>query len=141
MEADTKPLPAEPLFDLFGAPITRQERKTRRNRRREVSRFWAEREARGHPPPEVVLDYYLQAAIEAGDKATAIDIAKAMLPYRLPRISAVMFGGGGMGGAGGVPRLRIEWGDEHAADAAPGGAGDQTALLAPLVSASDTPEP
>jgi hypothetical protein len=139
MEADNLPtLEPEPLLDLFGAPISRQERKTRRNRRREASRFWAESQARGRVPPEALLDYYMHAAHEAGDKEMAIRIAIALLPYRLPRISAVMIAPQG----GNAPRLRIAWGDEHDGDNdAAGGAIGAPALFPPVVPEGDTPEP
>jgi hypothetical protein len=139
MNADAARLDPEPLLDLFGAPVplTREQRKTRRNRRRETERFWAESKARGRIPPEAVLDYYMHAAIEAGDKEMAVRIALAFLPYRLPRISAVMIAPQGAN----APRLRIAWGDEHDGDQPIGQLGaDSTALLATLVSEGDPPE-
>lgn len=139
MEADSLPiLEPEPLLDLFGAPVSREERKTRRNRRRETAKFWAEREMRGRIPPEAVLEYYMHAALQAGDKEMAIRIAIAFLPYRLPRISAVMIAPQGAN----APRLRIAWGDEHDGDN-PAGAGTigAAALLAAVVPESDTREP
>lgn len=135
MDADTATLEPEPLLDLFGAPVTRHERKVRRSRRREAARFWAESGARGRIPPEALLDYYMHAAHEAGDKEMAIRIAIALLPYRLPRISAVMIAPQG----GNVPRMRIAWGDEHDGDEpAAGGAIGAPSLLSALVPAGDT---
>jgi hypothetical protein len=138
MNADAARLEPEPLLDLFGAPVSREERKTRRNRRRETAKFWAEREVRGRIPPEAVLEYYMHSALQAGDKEMAIRIAIAFLPYRLPRISAVMIAPQGAN----APRLRIAWGDEHDGDqpSANFGADPAPALLAALVSEGDPPE-
>jgi len=137
LDPDTATLEPEPLLDLFGAPVTRSERKIRRSRRREAARFWAESQARGRIPPEALLDYYMHAAHEAGDREMAVRIAVSLLPYRLPRISAVM-----IAPQGNAPRLRIAWGDEHDGDeSASSGTIGAPALLAALVSEGNPPEP
>jgi hypothetical protein len=122
---------AGPLLDLFGHEVTVAEKKTRRSRRREASKFWMEGEAKGRLPPEALLSYYLQAAFEAGDKETAIRIAMALLPYRLPRLAAVMVQPAGDK----APRYSIAW-QEDDEDAAAASAG--VALLAEAIPKGDT---
>jgi hypothetical protein len=123
-----------PLLDLFGHEVTVSEKKTRRSRRREASRFWAESEAKGRLQPEALLSYYLQAAFEAGEKETAIRIAMALLPYRLPRLAAVMVQPAGDK----APRYAIAW-QEDDSDAAAAGAAAGVALLAEAIPEGDTP--
>jgi hypothetical protein len=132
MMDDDETLAAEPLLDLFGEPVTREQRRVRRSRRREAARFWAESKARGRIPPEGVLDYYMHAAMQAGDKEMAVRIAIALLPYRLPRLTAVMVAPPGVE----APRLRLAWGDEYDGDD-PTAAG---AIGAPAVFAALVPE-
>jgi hypothetical protein len=81
-----------------------------------------------------MLSYYLQAAFEAGDKETAIRIAMALLPYRLPRLAAVMVQPAGDK----APRYSIAW-QEDDENAAAAGAG--VALLAEAVPEGNTPGP
>ena len=121
-----------PLLDLFGHEVTVAEKKIRRSRRREASKFWMESEAKGRLQPEAMLSYYLQAAFEAGDKETAIRIAMALLPYRLPRLAAVMVQPAGDK----APRYSIAW-QEDDENAAAAGAG--VALLAEAVPEGNTP--
>ena len=121
------------MLDLFGQEVTVQEKKIRRSRRREASKFWMESEAKGRLQPEALLSYYLQAAFEAGDKETAIRIAMALLPYRLPRLAAVMVQPAGDK----APRYSIAWQEDDEDAAAAGATG--VALLAEAIPESDSP--
>jgi hypothetical protein len=128
---------AEPLLDLFGAPIAYEERKVRRNRRRQAQRFWDENKAKGRPPPESILELCLHEALEAGDREMVVRICIAFLPYRLPRLTAVMIAPPGVE----APRLRLSWGDDYDGDdPTAAGAVGAPAVLSALVSESDTPE-
>jgi hypothetical protein len=122
------------LLDLFGQEVTVQEKKTRRSRRREATKFWMESEAKGRLQPEALLSYYLQAAFEAGDKETAIRIAMALLPYRLPRLAAVMVQPAGDK----APRYSIAWQEDDDGDAAAAGGAAGVALLAAAIPEGDT---
>lgn len=128
---------AEPLLDLFGAPIAYEERKVRRSRRRQAQRFWDESKAKGRPPPESILEMCLHEAVEAGDREMMVRISIALLPYRLPRLTAVMIAPPGVE----APRLRLSWGDDYDGDdPTAAGAAGAPAVLAALVPESDTPE-